>query len=148
MKRRPRKSYQNTPNDNPQHIQIRKGSIWFSITSYTQKTRTNTHQRVKISFRTLRDMSNGECSLQDVSTNPIQNAGTQPDKNNYSDHHKYKSKRADEYAYKIRKLIEKEGVKITLLWVPSHVGIPRNEEAAKESLDDNIKKPKSTPRTT
>jgi hypothetical protein len=31
----------------------------------------------------------------------------------------------------IRKLLEQEGAKIKLLWVPRHVGIPENEEADK-----------------
>jgi hypothetical protein len=82
--RRPSKSYQNTPNDNPQHTQIRRGSIWLSTTGYTQKTRTPTQQRVKISSRTIRDVSNGECSLRGGSTNPIRNAGTKQRKNNKS----------------------------------------------------------------
>jgi hypothetical protein len=45
---------------------------------------------------------------------------------------------------KIRKLLEQKGDKITLLWVPSHAGIPGNEKvdsAAKEALDE----PKGTP---
>jgi hypothetical protein len=48
----------------------------------------------------------------------------------------------------IRKLLEQEGAKITLLWVPSHVEIPGNEEAddvAKESLDDNLEKTEKYP---
>jgi hypothetical protein len=44
----------------------------------------------------------------------------------------------------IRKLLEQEGGKITLLlWVPSQVEISRNKEvdyAAKESLDENLEK--------
>jgi hypothetical protein len=43
----------------------------------------------------------------------------------------------------IRKLLKQERAKLTLLRVPSQVGIPENEEpdnAAKESLDENLDK--------
>jgi ribonuclease HI len=41
----------------------------------------------------------------------------------------------------IWKLLGQEVDKITLLWVPSHVGIPKNEEAenaARDELDENL----------
>jgi ribonuclease HI len=38
----------------------------------------------------------------------------------------------------IRKILDHEGPRITLLWVPSHVGIPGNEKAAKEAQDEDI----------
>jgi ribonuclease HI len=41
----------------------------------------------------------------------------------------------------IRKMLDYEGPRITLLWVPSHVGLPDNEkpdQAAKEALDEDI----------
>jgi hypothetical protein len=41
----------------------------------------------------------------------------------------------------IRKMLDQEGPQITLLWVPSHVGIPGNEkadQAAKEAKDKDI----------
>jgi hypothetical protein len=41
----------------------------------------------------------------------------------------------------IRKMLDHEGPRITLLWVPSHVGMPGNEkadQAAKEALDEDI----------
>jgi ribonuclease HI len=41
----------------------------------------------------------------------------------------------------IRKMLDHEGPRITLLWVPSHVGIQGNEEAAqaaKQALDEDI----------
>jgi hypothetical protein len=44
----------------------------------------------------------------------------------------------------IRKLLEQEGDKITLLWVRSHVGITGNEEAgtaAREALNENRRVP-------
>jgi hypothetical protein len=40
----------------------------------------------------------------------------------------------------IRKILDHEGPRITLLWVPIHVGIPGNEkadQAAKEALDED-----------
>jgi hypothetical protein len=49
---------------------------------------------------------------------------------------------------KIRKLLEQEGDKNTLLWVPSHVGIPRNEKAdkaAKEALDEQLDRTEEYP---
>jgi hypothetical protein len=44
----------------------------------------------------------------------------------------------------IRKLLGQEGDNIMLLWVPSHVRIPGNDEAenaAREALDENLDKP-------
>jgi ribonuclease HI len=41
----------------------------------------------------------------------------------------------------IRKMLDQEGPRFTLLWVPSHKGRPGNEEAdqvAKEALDEDI----------
>jgi hypothetical protein len=41
----------------------------------------------------------------------------------------------------IRKMLDHEGPRVILLWVPSHVGIPGNEmtdQAAKEALDEYI----------
>jgi ribonuclease HI len=41
----------------------------------------------------------------------------------------------------IRKMLDHEGPRISLLWVPSHVGILGNEkadQAAKEALDEDI----------
>jgi hypothetical protein len=41
----------------------------------------------------------------------------------------------------IRKMLDHAGPRITLLWVPSHKGIPGNEkadQAAKKALDENI----------
>jgi ribonuclease HI len=41
----------------------------------------------------------------------------------------------------IRKILDQEGPRITLLWVPSHVRIPGNEKAdqiVKEALDEDI----------
>jgi ribonuclease HI len=41
----------------------------------------------------------------------------------------------------IRKMLDHERLRITLLWVPSHVAIPGNEkvdQAAKEALDEDI----------
>jgi ribonuclease HI len=41
----------------------------------------------------------------------------------------------------IRKMLNHEGPKISLLWVPSHKGIPGNEKAAqpaREALDKDI----------
>jgi hypothetical protein len=41
----------------------------------------------------------------------------------------------------IRKMLDHEGPRITLLWVHSHVGIPGNKKAnqtAKEALDEDI----------
>jgi ribonuclease HI len=41
----------------------------------------------------------------------------------------------------IRKILDHEGPKITLLWVPSHKGITGNEkadQAEKETLDEDI----------
>jgi ribonuclease HI len=43
----------------------------------------------------------------------------------------------------IRKMLDQEGSRITLLWVPIHKGIPSNEkadQAAKEVLNKNILK--------
>jgi ribonuclease HI len=48
----------------------------------------------------------------------------------------------------IRKLLKQEGDKITLLWVPSHVGIQGNEKAdsvAKEALDEQLDRTKEYP---
>jgi ribonuclease HI len=48
----------------------------------------------------------------------------------------------------IRKLMDQQGEKITLLWVPGHVGIPSNENAdtaAKEALNERIQSTKKYP---
>jgi hypothetical protein len=50
-----------------------------------------TQQRVKVSPRTIHDLSNGKYSVRDQSTNPYRYAGTQQRKNNYPDHHKSKT---------------------------------------------------------
>jgi ribonuclease HI len=57
---------------------------------------------------------------------------------------------SDKKKQRIRKpkLLEQEGVKITLLWVHNHAGIQVNEETdnlAKESLDDNVGKTDEDP---
>jgi hypothetical protein len=47
-----------------------------------------------------------------------------------------------------RKMLEHEGPRINLLWIPSHVGIPGNEkanQAAKEALDKDISTTKRYP---
>jgi ribonuclease HI len=43
----------------------------------------------------------------------------------------------------IRKMLDQEGPRITLLWIPSHKGIPGNEkadQAAKEALDEDTER--------
>jgi ribonuclease HI len=48
----------------------------------------------------------------------------------------------------IRKLIHQKTSKITLLWVPRHLGIPGNEtadEAAKKALDEEIQALRKVP---
>jgi hypothetical protein len=67
MGSRSRKSHQNTLNDNPQHTQIRRGSIRLCITSN----------------QSPRDLSNEKYSVRGQSINPCRNAGTKQRYNNY-----------------------------------------------------------------
>jgi phosphoribosylformylglycinamidine (FGAM) synthase PurS component len=58
----------------------------------------------------------------------------------------YKKQTRNPKTQTVRKLLEQEGSKITLFCVPSHVGIPGNEDtdnAVKKSLDKNIQETKN-----
>jgi ribonuclease HI len=48
-------------------------------------------------------------------------------------------------------MLDQEGLRITLLWVPSHKGIPGNkmaDQAAKEALNEDIPTTERTRQTT